>query len=153
MKLSKDLFYGIDYSLNDIYSYIESIFPAIEIVDDRYSNWKNFTVNHLIADDFFSSGCVLGENKFRVKFTDFSNLKGAMYVNRKKIGEGIGSHILGNPLKALKWLVSRKDIIGTFIPKNSIILLGSLVETYWITKGEEVKINIEGMESVSIKFI
>ena len=38
-------------------------------------------------------------------------------------------------------------------PKNSIILLGSLVETYWVTKGDEVKINIEGMESISVNFI
>ena len=38
-------------------------------------------------------------------------------------------------------------------PKNSIILLGSLVETHWVTKGDEVNINIEGMESISVNFV
>jgi 2-keto-4-pentenoate hydratase len=153
VKLSKDLPFCKDYSQEDIYSSIGSIFPAIEVVDDRYSNWKNFTANHLIADDFFSSGCVLGVKQFKIKPEDIVNLKGVMYVNNKKIGEGYGKHILGNPLNALKWLTSRKDIIGTHIPKNSIILLGSLVETFWVSKGDKVKININDMESISINFI
>ena len=153
VKLAKDLPFNKDYSTEDVYSKIESVFPAIEIVDDRYSNWKNFTANHLIADDFFSAGCVLGEKQFKIKLDDIYNLRGLMFVNNKKIGDGIGSHILGNPLNALKWLASRKDIIGSIIPKNSIILLGSLVETYWVSKGENITINIEGMDAISINFI
>ena len=76
-----------------------------------------------------------------------------LYINKKKIGEGLSSHILGHPLNALVWLSGRRDIIGSLIPKNSIILLGSLVETYWVTKGDQVKINIEGMESISVNFV
>ncbi len=153
VKLAKDLPFNKDYSTEDVYSKIESVFPAIEIVDDRYSNWKNFTASHLIADDFFSAGCVLGEKQFKIKSDDIYNLRGSMFVNNKKIGDGIGSHILGNPLNALKWLASRKDIIGSIIPKNSVILLGSLVETYWVSKGENITINIEGMDAISINFI
>ncbi len=153
VKLANDLPFNKDYSTEEVYSKIESVFPAIEIVDDRYSNWKNFTASHLIADDFFSAGCVLGEKQFKIKSDDIYNLRGSMFVNNKKIGDGIGSHILGNPLNALKWLASRKDIIGSIIPKNSVILLGSLVETYWVSKGENIKINIEGMDAISINFI
>ena len=153
VKLSKNLPCSESYTKKDIYRYIESIFPAIEIVDDRYSNWKDFTANHLIADDFFSSGCVLGSKTFKVNFNNLESLKGTMYINNKKIGQGVASHILGNPLNALIWLSSRKDIIGSYIPKNSIILLGSLVETYWVSKGDKVKINIAGMESITVNFI
>jgi len=48
--------------------------------------------------------------------------------------------------------VSQKEIIGSHISKNSIILLGSLVETFWINRGDKVQINIGGMGSVSVKF-
>ena len=153
VKLKKDIPYSDIFTKEDILTYIESIFPAIEIVDDRYDNWKSFTANHLIADDFFSAGCVLGREEFKVDIKNIELLRGTMYVNNKKIGEGLGKHILGNPLNALMWLASRKDIIGNFIPKNSIILLGSLVETYWVSRGDKVKINIEGMDNVSINFI
>jgi 2-keto-4-pentenoate hydratase len=152
IRLAEDIFYSKTHKLEDLYPSIESVFPAIEIVDDRYSNWKNFTVNHLIADDFFSAGCVLGNNKFEGNIQDVGKLEGSMFINNIKVGAGIGNHILGNPFNALKWLSSRKDIIGDFIPKNSIILLGSLVETYWVVKGDEVRIKIEGMDSVHINF-
>jgi len=153
VKLAKNLPFSESYKKKDIYEYVESVFPAIEIVDDRYSNWEDFTANHLIADDFFSSGCILGSKVSKVDFNQLDSLKGNMYINKKKIGEGLTSHILGHPLNALVWLSGRRDIIGSFIPKNSIILLGSLVETYWVSKGDLVTINIEGMESISVNFV
>jgi len=153
VKLKNNIPFGDNYTQEDILIYIDSIFPAIEVVDDRYDNWKNFSADHLIADDFFSAGCVLGREEFKVDFKNIELIKGTMYVNDKEIGQGLGKHILGNPLNALIWLAGRKDIIGNFIPKNSIILLGSLVETYWVSKGDKVEINIEGMDSVYINFI
>ena len=48
------------YSDKEILNSISSIFPAIEIVDNRYENWENTDTNTLIADDFFSAGCVMG---------------------------------------------------------------------------------------------
>lgn len=152
VKLSRDLLYSNNPKLSNIYKSIEYVFPAIEIVDDRYSNWKDFSASHLIADDFFSAGCVLGLDRYNGELLKVGNLEGSMYINNKKIGSGIGNHILGNPFNALKWLISRKEIIGPSLKKGSIILLGSLVETSWVNKGDKVKININGMGSVSANF-
>ena len=131
---------------NNVCSVIENIIIKI------CSNWKNFSVSHLIADDFFNAGCVLGLERYEEKFEDIGIIEGSMYINNNKIGTGRGSNILGNPFNAIKWLVSQKEIIGSHISKNSIILLGSLVETFWINRGDKVQINIGGMGSVSVKF-
>ena len=50
-------------------------------------------------------------------------------------------------------LISKKEIMHSSLKKDSIILLGSLVETYWIKKGDKVKININGMGSVLVNFV
>src|SRR3954447_24060693 len=39
---------------------IDACHPAIEIVDDRYANWRTIGARTLVADDFFAAGCVLG---------------------------------------------------------------------------------------------
>src|SRR5215468_3938247 len=39
---------------------VEAYLPAIEIVDDRYEQWETLGAPTLVADDFFSAGCVLG---------------------------------------------------------------------------------------------
>ncbi|MCD6075872.1 MAG: putative hydratase/decarboxylase [Rhodospirillales bacterium] len=39
---------------------IAAVFAAIEIVDDRYENWRAMDLATLVADDFFHAGLVLG---------------------------------------------------------------------------------------------
>src|SRR5258708_614935 len=39
---------------------IDAYHPAIEIVDDRYADWRTIGAPTLVADDFFAAGCVLG---------------------------------------------------------------------------------------------
>ena len=112
VKLSNNLIFNTEPNIYDIHNSIEYFFPAIEIVDDRYSNWKNFSVSHLIADDFFNAGCVLGLDRYQEKFEDIGITEGSMYINNNKIGTGRGNNILGNPFNAIKWLVSQKEIIG-----------------------------------------
>src|SRR5215207_2037232 len=39
---------------------VEALLPGMEIVDDRYVDYKALDTPTLIADDFFDAGCVLG---------------------------------------------------------------------------------------------
>src|SRR3954462_1296199 len=39
---------------------VEALLPGMEIVDDRYVDYKSLDTPTLIADDFFDAGCVLG---------------------------------------------------------------------------------------------
>ena len=66
---------------------------------------------------------------------------------------GYGRDILGDPMNAFSWIVSRRDIIGSFIPKGSIILLGSLVQTKWLSIGDSVEVNINDVGRVKVSFI
>jgi len=152
VRLSKDLYYSDFPDIESLYDSIGEIITAIEIVDDRYSNWKNFTANYLIADDFFSAGCVLGDSKSLYKVQEMGQLEGEMLINGIEVGRGIGNDILGDPISALAWLISRKDIIGEYIPKGYIILLGSLVQTKWINLGDLVQVNIKDIGSASVSF-
>ena len=87
---------------------------------------------------------------------DIKNLKkirGFMYINGKNVGSGMGVDIMGDPILALEWIVGRKDVIGDFLPAGSVVLLGSLVQTKWLNKGDEVKIFIDEIgESRAIFF-
>lgn len=152
IRLSKDIHYANKPDIAILYESIEEIITAIEIVDDRYSNWKNFTASYLIADDFFSAGCVLGSSRSSFNIKEMGKLEGEMLINGIEVGRGLGNDILGNPISALEWLVSRKDIIGEYIPKGQIILLGSLVQTKWLSLGDSVEVNIKDIGSASVSF-
>ena len=153
ISLSSDLYCKKNISEECLYNSIDKVIVAIEIVDDRYLNWKTLGAKQLISDDFFGSGCVLGDF---VSINDIKNLKkirGFMYINGKNVGSGMGVDIMGDPILALEWIVGRKDVIGDFLPAGSVVLLGSLVQTKWLNKGDEVKIFIDKIgESRAIFF-
>ena len=41
---------------------VGAVMAAIEIVDDRYVDWRALDAPTLTADDFFGAGCVLGRD-------------------------------------------------------------------------------------------
>ena len=62
MRLGRDLpADGAPFTAASVRDAVAAYMAAIEIVDDRYADWRSTDTPTLIADDFFAAGCVLGE--------------------------------------------------------------------------------------------
>ena len=77
---------------------VGALMAAIELVEDRYIDYPNFPTPILIADDFFNTGVVLGEELFNWKSIPLCEIEGWMQIDGKEVGFGIGADIMGNPL-------------------------------------------------------
>ena len=75
---------------------VAAVLPAMEIVDDRYRDYRALDVATLIADDFFNAGCVLGPPV--AGWPDSRPRRGSAVPRRPAIGtsRAPGDH---NPLK------------------------------------------------------
>lgn len=122
---------------------VHAVMGAMEIVDDRYSNYRELGVPTLIADDFFDCGCVLGEPVTDWRRLDLAKLSGATLVNGKEVGRGSGKLIMGHPFEALAWLAASRAARGLGLKQGEFILLGSVVETKWLSARDEVSVEIE----------
>jgi 2-keto-4-pentenoate hydratase len=131
---------------------VGAVMASIEIVDDRYEDYRELDVHTLIADDFFNAGCVLGEPVGAWERLDLAGIGGAMWVDGMKIGAGRGGDILGHPLKALAWLSRRLGELGRAAEAGSVVTLGSLVQTAWVERGQLVEIEVEGLGEARIRF-
>ena len=49
------------YTQKTILGYVQSCMSAIEIVDNRYQDFRSLDLETMVADDFFQTACVLGE--------------------------------------------------------------------------------------------
>ena len=130
---------------------IGSVLAAIEIVDDRYADWRALGAPTLTADDFFGAGCVLGDEDVPWRDLDLGRVSATMRVNGGEIGAGVGADILGDPLAALVWL-SNGPARESGLPAGSIVMLGSLVQTHWVAPGDVVTIENVPFGSVSLDF-
>jgi len=78
---------------------VETYMPAIEIVDERYADWPHTEAATLIADDFFTAGCVLGEPVARDVAPNLASLTGQTLINGVEVARGIGADVMGHPPK------------------------------------------------------
>lgn len=130
---------------------VGAVMAAIEIVDDRYRDFRAIGVPTLIADDFFDSGCVLGKPVSDWRRLDLPRLTGTTIINGQKAGRGTGALVMGHPFEALAWLANSRAKHGLG-PLNAgeFVLLGSVVETKWLNAGDEVRIEIESLGSLTL---
>jgi 2-keto-4-pentenoate hydratase len=131
---------------------IEAYFPAIEIVDDRYVKWETMGAPTLIADDFFAAGCVLGKPVARTKAPDLLRVSGRALINGDEAGRGTGADVLGHPHNALAWLANHLAEEGKGLHAGQIVLTGSLVKTVWLNAGDKVKMELDGLGTVTADF-
>ena len=100
---------------------------AIEIVDDRYADWRSLDTLTLIADDFFQAGIVLGAADADWRRLDLAALPGMMAINGEERGRGRGGDVLGHPLTALAWLANQLSVYGIGLRRGQVVLTGSVV--------------------------
>ena len=131
---------------------IEAYLPAIEIVDDRYSDWQTAGAPLLVADDFFAAGCVLGKPVARSAAPDLLDVIGRAVINGNEISRGTGADVLGHPHNALAWLANHLSAQGKSLRAGQFVLTGSLVQTAWLNAGDKVVIELEGLGSVTVDF-
>lgn len=132
---------------------VATVMPAIEIVDDRYDDFRRFNLETLVSDDFFQAGCILGPEVSDWKSFNLAEIGGRMTVNGRPIGEGVGADILGHPFEALAWLANLRAQSTQHIETGEVILLGSIVQTHWLSSGDRVEIDIEELGAVSAEFL
>ena len=141
------------FERNEVRAAVGSIMAAIELVDDRYTNWGSLGALTLIADDFFGAGCVLGsEREVWEDEVDLSLISARMTINGVQVGGGVGSDILGDPLTALMWLANEMAGYGHSFREGAFVLLGSLVQTNWVEQDDVVVVENDPLGTVTVRF-
>lgn len=131
---------------------VAAIMPGMELVDDRYVDYKSLDTPTLIADDFFDCGCVLGAPVENWRDIDLPRLTGVTRINDVEVGRGRGADVMGHPFAALAWLANNLAQRGQFLKAGEFVFTGSVVETKWVNRGDHVVMEIERLGRVDALF-
>jgi 2-oxo-3-hexenedioate decarboxylase/2-keto-4-pentenoate hydratase len=132
---------------------VAACMAAIEVVDDRYADYRSLGTPTLIADDFFHVGCVLAPETADWRRLDLPSLGGETRINGEAVGAGRGADVMGHPFAALAWLANLLAGQGRPLRAGQLVLTGSVVETRWVQPGDQVEIVIEGLGEARARFI
>jgi 2-keto-4-pentenoate hydratase len=133
--------------------YVATAMAAMELVDDRYDDFRRWPVAGLVADDFFQSAAVLGPETPLEALPDLGSLEGVTRIDGAEAGRGQGAEIMGDPLAALAWLANRFAELGRELHAGEFVLLGSLVAVQWLEAPAKVETEIVGLGKVDLALI
>ena len=131
---------------------VGAIMPALEIADDRnadYAELRNHPL-HLIADNAWNEGAVLGEEVAGWQAVDLGSVRGRASINGAVVGEGTGADALGHPLDAVAWVAGHLAALGRGLLRGDLVITGSLVTSKAVRTGDRVSFSLEGLGSVEL---
>jgi 2-oxo-3-hexenedioate decarboxylase/2-keto-4-pentenoate hydratase len=143
---------GAPYSLDEVRAAVSAVAAAIEIVDDRWDDYRRVDTPTLIADDFFNEASVLGPLRPLDGALDLGALRGVTRVNGIEAGCGAGADVLGHPLNALAWLANHLAARGPGLRAGEFVSTGSVVQTVWMNRGDAVETEIDRLGRCTARF-
>ncbi|MFM8768562.1 MAG: 2-keto-4-pentenoate hydratase, partial [Rubrivivax sp.] len=139
-------------TLEDVAQAVETVHPAIELVDDRYGDFAQAGAALMVSDHFFHTGLVLGDPVPAWRDLDLAAIRGSTWVDGEEKLVGTGADVLGHPLRSVIWLAGHLARRGRHLEAGEIISTGSLPLPCWAQPGQHIEIRIEGLGRVGLRF-
>ena len=137
------------FDSKNIKKYIKCLSPAFELIIDRGADYSNIDALTMITDNAWCSGIVLGKELPNWKNLNLEKLKSKLYWNKEVPQDALIND--ANPLESLSWVANLLISQGRVIPKNSVIITGSVIKTRAPLINDHIIYNVGGLSEVEIR--
>jgi len=130
----------------------EHVVPAVEIIDSRYENFR-FDLTSVVADNTSASRFVVGSTPSAATGLDLAALGIEMLKNGTSVATATGAAVLGNPAEAVAELANHLARRGAELPSGVCIMSGGATEAVPVAAGDAIEVRIDGLGSVTLRFV
>jgi 2-keto-4-pentenoate hydratase len=126
-------------------------FPAIEIVDSRFLDYKGTPLIQRIADCVSNGAFVAGSSVRRWRDIDLAKLDARIEADGEVMTRRVGGHPTGDPLLPAVDLVN--DLRHTTgVLAGQLMTTGTYTDLNYAKPGQRVRATFEGFGSVEVRF-
>jgi len=140
------------YSKREVLDAVDTLHPAIEIPDSRFSDFVGAGAAQIIADNACAHLFVLGPATIAnwraldlVAEKRVITLRGRQYI-------GHGKNVLGDPLIALAWLANELRELGVTLRAGEVVTTGTCHPPLPIQSGDRIEADFGVLGKVSVGF-
>jgi 2-keto-4-pentenoate hydratase len=142
------------YTVDEVMAAVDSLHPAIEIPDSRYTDFTVVGAPQLIADNacahlFMPGPAVTGD----WRSVGLAAHEVWAVVNGEVEHRGVGANVLGDPRVALAWLVNELSGLGITLRAGHLVTTGTALTPVPITEGDEVVASLGDFGELSVRFV
>ncbi len=143
---------GPGCSIAHVLAASDVVLPGIEVIDSRYRDFK-FDLKSVVADNTSAARFVVGGHAVDARSVDLRTTGIVLEKNGVPVALGAGAAVLGHPAAAVAMLVNHLGRRGKSLPAGSLVLSGGATEAVAVKAGDHVRLRMQGMGSVSIRFV
>ncbi len=141
------------YEVDEVMAAVATLHPAIEIPDSRYDDFTVVGAPQLIADDACANLFILGPAVSEPwRHVDLAARRVSVVVAGKSRHEGKGANVLGDPRRALTWIVNELSGLGLTLAAGQVVTTGTAVVPVPVFPGDEVSASYGEFGSLSVSF-
>lgn len=147
----KEKLQGPGVTIEQAAAAIEAVYPAIEIIDSRITDWDIKLVD-TVADNASCGAIVVGSTPLDVDPSALLDVSCALVINGDTTGSGTGAAVMGNPVAPLAWLANVLGEQGVALEAGQLILPGSFTKAEPVTAGSTAIADFGPLGSLTIHF-
>lgn len=140
------------WTREDVADRIACLFPAIEIIDTRFTRFAGAGVHRLAADTGANGGLVLGEAVTDRAAANLEEAEIVMSIDGAETGRGRGRDALGHPLEALAWLANDLSRRGYGMLAGQVVTTGTCTGMQYVPAGGTATADFGSLGKVSVTF-
>jgi len=106
-----------------------------------------------VADNTSAARFVVGGHAVDARSVDLRTTGIVLEKNGVPVALGAGAAVLGHPAAAVAMLVNHLGRRGKRLPAGSLVLSGGATEAVTVKAGDHVCLRMQGMGSVSMRFV
>ena len=137
------------YTIGDVAAAVDAVCAAVEVIDDRNSDYKVLDALSLVADNSWNVGVVLGP--WATHWGELEALRGTVRLNGQEVDGGYGRDVLGGPFVPLAWLANRLSAAGRGLEAGDIVMTGNLVTTHFPKPGDAYRFELGAVSAVELR--
>lgn len=130
---------------------VGEVMAAIELVDDRYQDFRTVGPATIVADNAFNAASILGATAPGWAALTLDRLTARTVIDGAQRAEGTSDALLGHPMEALLWLAERRRRLGLGLAAGTFVSLGSITPVQWLEGPTSARIEVEGLGAVELK--
>ncbi|HKT04004.1 MAG TPA: fumarylacetoacetate hydrolase family protein [Rugosimonospora sp.] len=131
---------------------VAEVFLALEVIDSRIADWK-ITLPDTVADNASSARMVAGRpiRATPELLAALPEIAVSLSEDGHTVAAGTGAAVLGDPIRAVTWLVRRLAGFGGSLRAGDLVLAGAVHASAPLTRGTRVAAQATGFSTVEVR--
>lgn len=142
---------GPGVTLEQAAAAIDAVYPAIEIIDSRITDWDIKLVD-TVSDNASCGAIAVGSTALDVDPADLLDVACSLVIDGEVTGSGTGRDVMGNPVAPLAWLANVLGEQGVALEAGQLILPGSFTGAMPVVADSTATADFGPLGSLTIHF-